>query len=246
MDAKKQVMEFERILQKTLQAYRLRLNMMQKRNQILSEIQKNGINQSYVNSLVSILRYEKKLIKIILTEDNIGRNNINIAIHTLKKIRKEPNILEELKRKNVDYKELKDATDLTLTILYKMAKEIYHIKKRIALEEALLENTNVKGFRKYLNIWKSEVNKEEKFRKFITRKKSTKVAGALSATGFVVAILGLIAIPAGIAGGVVAFSLGVGVACGNFVSVLQGVAGENQRRIDFDSNKILQSLKAAY
>ncbi|MBR9691848.1 DUF2207 domain-containing protein [Candidatus Woesearchaeota archaeon] len=243
MNAKAQVQEFDRVLKKTLQAYRMRLNLMYRRNQILSEISKKGLNPKLIDNLRNTLRREKNLIDIILTEDDLEKNNIVIAIDTLKKLEKEPAVLEELKKRKIDHRKLEEGAKVGLKILKYMARRLKHIEKRILLEESLLKDTSPKNFKEYLNVWRKEIRDEEKFRKFIHRKTSTKIYGNIAIGGFITAFIGIPLAAIGVTG--IIFAIGTAAAINGFIHAIRGIVEESQKPIDFQSRDILKALKKA-
>ncbi len=254
MDAKSQVQEFERVLNKIFQAYRIRLNLMVRRNKILSDISKNKmmITPELEKSLLNVLEKEKKVINIILNEDQVGRNNIDTALATLKKVRVESSILAELKRRNINYSDLKKTAEIGLKILSKMIKRLRHIEERIVVEERLIARPTPKNFENYVYLWRSEVREEEKFRKFIHRQ-PTQPLSRLTRFGILTTVASF--------GGMLAqshfiqpydinmitmipFAIGLVIVLSKGVFSFINMIEQNQKYIDFQSEDILKAMKS--
>ena len=130
---------------------------MARRNQILSNIHSVEDINTVARSLLNVLEKERRIINIILSEDELERRNIDIAIDTLFKVRKEPAIIDELKRRNIDFEKLREAAGIGLTILKGMAKRLKHIIRRIELKEALISNPTSQNFKNYLKQWGRDI-----------------------------------------------------------------------------------------
>lgn len=221
---------------------------MARRNKLLSAIAENKgvITPLTERSLLLVLEKEKRIINIILAEDQAGINNIQIALSTLKKVKRNSAILSELKRRNIDYDDLKEATEIGLKILNKMATRLRKIEGRIVVEESLIDKPTAHNFEIYLNLWRGEVKQEEKFRKFIIRQPTTSlhpitIVGILTTVGSFTVLAATSPDPNKIA--VFTFSLGLALVLENSMLSFIDMIKRNQKYLDFQSKDIIARLK---
>jgi hypothetical protein len=248
MDARLQVAEFQRILNKTAQAYRIRLQLMEKRNLILNQIAKNkeGFTAQLQSNLLNVLNREKKVIEIILSEDELERRNIDIAISILKKIKKSPAILAALKDKGIEYSKLKIATEFGFEILKTMSKRLKDIEKRIKFEEILISKPTQKNFEKFLDMWHKEIQKEEKLRNYIQfgfKESGFNFKRLAMVESPVVAIFGGLPLTDLSSHGTLLYGIGVALGLALFAYEIFKMASQDQYKIDIQSRNILRSVK---
>ena len=256
MDAKSQVEAFERVIEKIFQAYRIKLNLMARRNQILSSIVQNKgvISEEFKSSLLNVLEKEKKVISIILNEDEAGRNNMDIALYTLKKVRVESSISVELRKRGIGYSDLEKATEVGLDILNKMSKRLRQVEERIVVEEKLIANPTPKRLEGYLYLWHDEIRQEERFRKFIIKQpvKSFHPMTTIGILGIVASFAEMFAnryfmsVPSPIPDLAVVLpsAIGVGLIAQRIVLAFIQMIKENQKYLDFQGEGIIKALKS--
>ncbi|MEA2037703.1 MAG: hypothetical protein U9O94_09410 [Nanoarchaeota archaeon] len=211
--------EVKRVFSKILQAYRMRLNLMQRRSEVLKEFlgfhnvddytryrvnkqeiisvskRKESIGNSLriKKSLGIILKKEKKILDIILEEDDRGENNIEIAFKILDKYHEyfEENsprspIKGILRKYNIEAKDVLNAAHNALIFLHKLDADIRRIEKRIELEEIFMEDTddanpNKDKLYNFARAWQEEIYANYKLmnhiKKIFTKSKKVRLKG---------------------------------------------------------------------
>jgi len=255
-EAKEQVAQFERNLKKTFDDYIKRLGLIKERNILLTGIRKNkrGLTPEMERSLLKILDEEREIIGTLNEEGKLDITQIEVALEGLEKVKKEPAILEELEKRNVDIPGLEKATTDGLEILTHMRKRLHHVEERILIEEGLIgsflhEGFDRKKFNTYLKVWKGEVKEEEKLRKFVHRKAKSKLRTKLTIGGVFTIFVSMVGAPPAIAYDAtiipqIAATIGIFLAVYNFIGMLNESV-ENEGKINIYSKNVIKYLKSA-
>ncbi|MCH8004098.1 MAG: hypothetical protein IH934_05710 [Nanoarchaeota archaeon] len=173
MSIELQIKEFEAVMNKTVSDYRIKDQLIHRRNQLLLEIKNNNgiITPDFEHRLLELLDAERVLIGVLSDEGNLEIAEVESALETLEKVKYQPGLFPELDKLNINYYDLMVTARICIRILNEMKKRLHKIERRILMEEGLIGDPTPEHFKIYLSVWEQEIREEEKLRFYVVGKK---------------------------------------------------------------------------
>lgn len=277
------VKELIRVLNKILQAYRIRLQVMERRKKwvdsLLSrrddirgipDIDFTYLRKPQIVEMRSLLRYERRLLKIIRAEE---REEENLIIKTLEYLNnavsifhsnKRKEISQQLRRHGLKIKDLQNMMSAAIRMLEAIRRDMEYIMRRIYEEERFIENPNKYSFGSFVGAWRWELLFNERLNedlKVFMKKEKRQFNILIAMLGFKQAATGALA--GQISGGLVGASMGaihgqpqlggrigmeVGailfalVSIGNFVVALRKTQEEELAKEGITTSRLIRKL----
>ena len=126
--------------------------------------------EQIASKLVPLLKREKKILEILLSEDENGRNQVEIVIDRLQEsvdllegFKKFDSIAAAsgrnavLRKYGIRKKDLIDACRACITFLALSRADLYKIEKRVASEEKFISNPTEAHIKGFIKAWDMEV-----------------------------------------------------------------------------------------
>ena len=165
------------IVQKTLQTYRIRSNLMHKRHQFLKQAGRdpNQFTEENFTTLRNILDREKRVLAIIEKGNTEVKGGAEFALHTLESFSNVVDVNKDITDygskigqfgHTISLKDLNQFLDSVTNLLNRGVSEIHRIRQRIDKEEHFLESRDANAFNEFILAWDDEVREDEKLFKY--------------------------------------------------------------------------------
>jgi len=184
VEADQQVEDLRVLCVKILQAYRIRLKCVNKREELLASLGNNfdtsigydfdkiSKNPTFYTSLKNILAYEKMMLKAIKQNQSGVAQKIGIVMARLKQYKQffESKAVQKSELATYHYKkvpvgDIDKFLNEMINFVNSMQGDLLDIEKRIEMEENFLRiqgGRTEESFKQFLQAWENEVNANEK------------------------------------------------------------------------------------